>query len=47
MKIYIVYGIIICALFAAAGTRGYVLSGLTQSSRLGGSGVHGYSQHHK
>jgi hypothetical protein len=47
MKIYIAYGIIICVLFAAAGTRGYVLSGLMQSGRLGGSGIYSHSQYHK
>jgi hypothetical protein len=46
MKIYIIYGLIICTLFAAAGTRGIVASSLAQHGRWGG-GLFGHSQYHK
>jgi hypothetical protein len=46
MKIYIVYGLIICTLFAAAGTKGFVVASLMQPGRWGG-GLFGQSQYHK
>lgn len=46
MKIYIAYGVIICALFAVAGARGFVVSSLAQSGRSG-SGLFWHSQYHK
>jgi len=46
MKIYIVYGLIICTLFVAAGTRGFLVSSLMQPGRSGG-GLFGHSQYHK
>lgn len=46
MKIYLVYGLIICILFVAAGTRGVVVSSVMQSGRTGG-GLFGHSQYHK
>lgn len=45
MKIYLVYGIIICTLFAVAGTRGYAVSGLAHSG--GRSVFFGSGPHHK
>ncbi len=47
MKIYIVYGILICALFAMAGTRGVVVSSLVQPGGRAGGGLFGHSQYHK
>jgi len=45
MKIYLAYGLIICTLFAVAGTRGLVVSGIMQSGGTGG--LFGHSQYHK
>ncbi len=48
MKIYLVYGLLICTLFAVAGTRGVVVSSFTQpGGRAGGGGFFGHSYHHK
>ena len=44
MKIFIVYGIVVCILFLAAGTRGYVISSMTQSAKWG---PQGHSMYHK
>lgn len=46
MKIYLVYGLIICTLFVAAGTRGVVVSSLAQPGRSGGV-FFWHSQYHK
>ncbi len=46
MKIYIVYGLLICTLFVLAGTRGMVVSSLAQPGSMGG-GFFGHSQYHK
>ncbi len=45
MKIYIVYGLLICALFVLAGTQGVVVSSFAQPGRTGG--FFGHSQYHK
>ncbi len=45
MKIYLVYGIIICTLFALAGNKGYAVSGLMHSA--GRTGFFGSGPHHK
>lgn len=44
MKIFIVYGIVICFLFFAAGTRGYVISSMMQAAKWG---PQGHSMYHK
>ncbi|MDA8083496.1 MAG: hypothetical protein M0024_07560 [Nitrospiraceae bacterium] len=44
MKLYLLYGAIICALFFGAGLRGYVLSGITQSAKWG---PQGHGMYHK
>lgn len=45
MKVFLVYGIIICSLFFIAGTRGFVLtSSMLQAANWGPLG---HSQYHK
>jgi hypothetical protein len=44
MKKYLIFGIITCALFFAAGTRGFVISGLLHAANWGPVGK---SQYHK
>lgn len=44
MKTYIVFGIIVCALFFAAGTKGFAIFSMTQSGKWGPAG---HSQYHK
>ncbi len=45
MKKYLVYGILICALFFAAGSRGFVIAKTVNAPRWGAGGGHTF--HHK
>lgn len=46
MKLYLLYGIIIGALFVSAGLNGYSVGNIMQGGRLGG-GMFGHSSYHK
>jgi hypothetical protein len=46
MKLYLLYGVLIGALFVSAGMRGLSVGSIMQGGRLGG-GMFGHSQYHK